>query len=160
MVQEIKLAKAINKNLLASVEYDHYSDTDDIPSKGLARSLMNIDINVTSGKAHIGMLQGNISTLDSLDPDRSAWNKPDIAIDEDYTGTFELKTRMNLTLPISKIVSEDPWLPCCSGGWEDLNISDKMGFGANAKGIFNCSSCVSTEDQIFMINRRDADNGI
>lgn len=139
MIQEIKYAKAINKDLLAKVEYEHYNDTDEMPSKGLARTLMNPDLSVTSGIAHIGMLQGNISTLDSLGPDRSAWYNPNIAIDEYYTGTFNLTTRMNLTLPVSTNVSEDEWLPCCSGGWMDLMDSDKKGFGADAKAIFDCN---------------------
>jgi hypothetical protein len=139
MVQETQYAMAISRNLLAQVEYDHYNDTDETPSKGLARSLMNLDMSVTSGTAHIGMLQGNISTLDSLDPYRSAWYKPNIAIDEDYTGTFNLTTKMNLTLPVSKIVSEDSWLPCCSDGWEDMVNLDKKGFGIDTTGIFDCT---------------------
>lgn len=139
MVQETKHAKAINKNLLAKVEYDHYNDTDERPSKGLAMSLMDLDLSVASGTAHIGMLQGNISTLDALDSDRSSWHNPNIAIDEDYTGTFNLTTRMNLTLPVSTIVEEDSWLPCCSGGWVDLINTDKKGFGIDAKGIFDCT---------------------
>ncbi len=138
MVQETKYAKAVNKNLVAQVEYDHYNDTDEMPSKGLARSLMNIDMGVTSGTAHIGMLQGNIS-LDSLDPDRSAWYKSNIAIDEDYTGTFNLATRMNLTLPVSRIADEDSWMPCCFDGWVDLINSDKKSFGADANEVFDCT---------------------
>lgn len=138
MIQETKYAKAINKDLLAKVEYEHYNDTDEMPSKGLARSLMNLDMGVTSGTAHIGMLQGNI-TLDSLDRDKNAWNKPNIAIDEDYTGTFNLATKMNLTLPVTEILSEDEWLPCCSGGWTDMMNTDKKAFGVDAKGIFDCT---------------------
>ena len=138
MVQETKYAKAIKKNLVSQVEYDHYNDTDEMPSKGLARSLMNLDVSVTRGTAHIGMLQGNLS-LDGLNPDRSAWYKPNIAIDEDYIGTFNLITNMNLTLPVSTIVDEDSWLPCCSGGWKDLMNFDKKGFGADANRIFDCT---------------------
>lgn len=137
MDQETRYARIINKNLLAQVEYDHYNDTDEMPSKGLARSLMNLEMGVTSGTARIGMLQGNIS-LDALDPDRSAWYKPNIIIDEDYTGTFNLTSKMNLTLPLSTVVDDDSWLPCCSGGWTDLMNPDKKGFGADANEIFNC----------------------
>lgn len=138
MDQETRYARAINKNLLAQVEYDHYNDTDEMPSKGLARSLMNLDMGVTSGTAHIGMLQGNIS-LDVLDPDRNAWYKPNIVIYEDYTRTFNLTTKMNLTLPVSTVVDDDSWLPCCFGGWTDLMNPDKKGLGADAKGIFDCT---------------------
>jgi hypothetical protein len=133
MVHETRQAKAINMDLVASVE-DDYSYTG--ASKGLARSLMNLNGGVTSGTAHIGMLQGNIGTLDF---GKSAWHKSDIMVDEDYTGTFNFTTKMNLTVPVTKILSEDSWLPCCSGGWVDMTYSDKKYFGADAKGIFDCT---------------------
>jgi hypothetical protein len=46
---------------------------------------------------------------------------------------------MNLTLPVYKSVSEDSWLPCCSDGWEDMIYSEKKDFGADVKGIFDCT---------------------
>ena len=141
MVQETKYANAINKDLIASVE-DDYSYTD--ASKGLASSLMNLNGGVTSGIAHIGMLQGNIGTLDF---GKSAWHNPNITIDEVYTGTFVFATKMNLTLPVTRIVSEDSWLPCCSGGWVDMTYSDKKSFGTDAKGIFDCT-CPSVVEKV------------
>jgi len=131
MVQETKHANVINMDLMASVE-DDYSGWDS--SKSLARTLLNLNKSVISGSAHIGMLQGG-----TLDFGKSAWYKPNITIDEVYTGTFVFATKMNLTLPVTKIVSEDSWLPCCSGGWEDLMYSDKKDFGTDAKGIFDCT---------------------
>lgn len=68
-------------------------------------------------------------------------NKPDIDVDQVYTGTFnfDFATKMNLTLPVYRIRAEDSLLPCCSGGWEDMVSSEKKGFGASAKGIFDCT---------------------
>jgi hypothetical protein len=131
MVQETKYARAINMDMVASVE-DDYSGWN--PSKGLTRTLMNLDGSVTSGTAHIGMIQGNTS-----DFGKSAWHNPNINVEEDYTGTFDIATKMNLTVPVTRIVSEDSWLPCCSGGWEDMSYSDKKSFGTDAKGIFDCT---------------------
>jgi hypothetical protein len=133
MSQEIDYAHAINMDLVTSVE-DDYSGWN--PSKGLTRTLMNLDGSVNSGTAHIGMLQGNVG---SRDFDKSALHKPNIYIDEDYTGTFDFATKMNLTLPVYKTLSEDSWLPCCSGGWADMMYSDKKGFGTDAKGVFDCT---------------------
>jgi hypothetical protein len=133
MTQETKQARAINTNLVASAE-DDYSGWDS--SKSLTRTLMNLDGSVTSGSAHIGMLHGNIGTQDF---GKSAWHNPNINVEEDYTGTFVFATKMNLTLPVTKTVSEDPWLPCCSGGWEDMKYSEKKDFGTDAKGIFDCT---------------------
>lgn len=131
MAYETKQAKDINVDLVASVE-DDFSGWD--PSNSLTRTLMNLDGNVTSGSAHIGMLQGG-----TLDFSKSAWHNPNIALEEDYTGTFDFSTKMNLTLPVYKTKSEDSWLPCCSGGWKDMMYSDKKDFGADAKGIFDCT---------------------
>jgi hypothetical protein len=131
MVHETTHAKGINIDLEASIE-DDYSGWDS--SKSLARTLMNLNSSVISGSAHIGMLQGG-----TLDFGKSAWHNPNITIDEDYTGTFNFATKMNLTLPVTKVMSEDSWLPCCSGGWVDLMNSDKKSFGADAKGIFDCT---------------------
>ncbi|RQW77865.1 MAG: hypothetical protein EHM14_13405 [Methanothrix sp.] len=133
MVQETKYAKAINKDLVVSVE-DDYSGWE--PAKSLTRTLMNLNESVNSGTAHIGMLQGNVG---SRDFGKSAWHKPNIYVDEDYRGTFDLGIKMNFTLPVYKSSIEDSWLPCCSSGWVDITYSDKKSFGADSKGIFDCT---------------------
>jgi hypothetical protein len=130
MGQEINYAHAINMDLVASVEDDYY---DTGVAKSLTKSLMNLNGDVTSGTAHLEMLQGGSRKS------KSAWINPDIDVDQVYTGTFNFATKMNLTVPVYKSVSEDYWLPCCSGGWEDMSYSDKKGFGTDAKGIFDCT---------------------
>lgn len=133
--QETKYANAINMDLAASVEDDHF-DAGGGLSKGLARSLMNLDGGITIGTTHIGMLQGNIGTLDF---GKNAWHKANINVDEDYVGTFNFATEMNLTMPVSRIVGDDSLLPCCYGGWDTMNYEDQKGFGASTKGIFDCT---------------------
>ena len=133
MVQETKYAKAINKDLVVSVE-DDYSGWE--PAKSVTRTLMKLNDSVNSGTAHIGMLQGFVG---SRDFGKSALHKPNIYVDEDYRGTFNFGIKMNLTLPVYKSSSDDSWLPCCSGGWEDMMYSDKKSFGTDAKGIFDCT---------------------
>jgi hypothetical protein len=130
MGQEINYAHGIYTDQVASVEDDYY---DTGVAKSLTRSLMNLNGGVTSGTAHLEMLQGGSRKS------KSAWSNPDIDVDQVYTGTFEFATKMNLTVPVYKSVSEDYWLPCCSGGWEDMMNSDKKGFGTDAKGIFDCT---------------------
>ncbi len=130
MGQEIDYAHGINMDRVASVEDDYY-DTGD--AKSLTKTFMNLNGDVTSGTARIEMLQGGTRKS------KSAWSKPDIYVDQVYTGTFNYATKMNLTVPVNKIVSEDFWLPCCSGGWMDMTYSDKKSFGTDAKGIFDCT---------------------
>jgi len=130
MGQEINYAHGINMDQVASVEDDYY-DTGN--AKSLSRTLMNLEGDVTDGTAHLTMLQGGTRRS------KIAWSNPDIDIDQVYTGSFNFATKMNLTVPVYKSVSEDSWLPCCSGGWEDMMYSDKKGFGTDAKGIFDCT---------------------
>jgi hypothetical protein len=80
------------------------------------------------------MLQGG-----TLDKRKSAWHDPYIEVDDDYTGSFDFATKMNSTLPVHESTDEDSWLPCCSGGWVDMMYSEKKDFGADAKGIFDCT---------------------
>jgi len=130
MGHEINYAHAINMDLVASVE-DDYFDTGD--AKSLTRTLMNLEGDVTDGTAHLKMLQGGTRRS------KIGWSNPDIDIDQIHTGTFNFATKMNLTVPVYKSVSEDSWLPCCSGGWDGMNYNDKKSFGASAKGVFDCT---------------------
>jgi len=138
MVKETKYANAINMELLARIEDDHL-DTGGSHSKGLASNLMNLNESVISGTAHIGMLQGNFNMLDY---GKNAWSKPDINVDEVYTGTFNFATKMNLTRPVVKRVDDDDWMPCCYGGYLDMPIyyqKGSKGFGSDVKDIFDCT---------------------
>lgn len=132
MVHETKQAKGINMDLAASVE-DDYSGVNN--PEGLTKTSMGLGISVNSGSTHIGALQGGI-----LDKRKSAWHDPYIEVDDDYTGSFYSATKMNLTLPSHQTTWEtDSWIPCCSGGWMDMTYSEKKDFGADAKGIFDCT---------------------
>lgn len=130
MGQEISYAHGINMNQVASVEDDYY---DTGVAKSLTKTLMNLEGEVTDGTANLKVLQGGSRKS------KSAWVKPDIYVDQVYTGTFDFATKMNLTVPVYKSVEEDSWLPCCFGGWDGMNLNDKKGYGASAKGIFDCT---------------------
>ena len=65
--------------------------------------------------------------------DKGTWSIADIDLDEVYTGTFDLKTNMSLSWPVVSVVSEDPWLPCCFGGWKNMSSTNKEGFGTDVK---------------------------
>lgn len=130
MGHEINYAHGVNMDLVASVE-DDYSGWE--PSKGLAVNILELDGDVADGTARLEMLQGGPRMS------KSAWSRPDIDIDQIYTGTFDFATKMNLTLPVTEISDEDSWLPCCSGSWENMNYLDQKSFGADAKKIFDCT---------------------
>lgn len=131
MVHETKQAKGINMDMAASVE-DDFSNANNPES--VTNTILDLNISVSSGSTHIGMLQGGI-----LDRGKSARHDPDIEVDDDYIGSFDLATKMNSTLPVHKSTDVDSWLPCCYSGWVDMMNSDKKDFGADANGIFDCT---------------------
>jgi hypothetical protein len=117
---------------------------------------MNADVNLISGKTHFGVLELAGVPVDEVPEEDSeeetlpmglamkAWQKPQIVLDEDYIGTFHLKKSMTLTATSEDNTKEEGWLPCCSsygddGGWYDMTTTDRKGFGASTKGVFDCS---------------------
>ena len=130
MSHEIDYAHGVNMDQVASVEDDYY-DTGD--AKSLSKTLMNLDGDIREGTANLKMLQGGSRKS------KSAWSKPQIYIDQVHTGTFDFVTTMSLDVPVYKVTREDYWLPCCFNGWMDLRDPEKMDFGVDAKGIFDCT---------------------
>jgi hypothetical protein len=63
--------------------------------------------------------------------------------DERYWGKYDLIRRINMksTFIIVNDTDDDAdrWLPCCYAGWKDLLHFDKADFGADAKGVFDCT---------------------
>ena len=45
---------------------------------------------------------------------------------------------MTLEVPYHLIQTKDDWLPCCTGGFADMNYLDKKPF-KSATGIFDCT---------------------
>lgn len=138
MHHEVEYAHGLDKELEILVK-DFISEED--PSV----SMMNITEDVSDGRAHIGMLQGDPSLVTAEDEDenklvvRSAWRNPLVEVDEDYVGTFHIEKMMNLTASTDEVEEDDDWLPCCAGGWDSMSTKDQKGFGASTKGIFDCT---------------------
>jgi len=128
MGQKINYAHGINVDRLASVE-DVYLDTG--TAKNLGNTRMNIEGDVTDGTTQLVVQQGGIRK----------WSSPDIDIHEIHAGTFSIKTKMDLTVPIYKSLHKDyPWLSCCFSGEDDMILCDKKGLGADEEGVFDCLS--------------------
>ncbi len=157
---EIEYAHAITKQL-SVVAKENFTHLYDPTLLGTAITQMKINEDVTDGKIHLGVLQGSNTNValngDITKPispfvgdfsDASigapglrgeAWRDPAILIDEDYWGTYHLEKNISLEVPYKNIIVGEDWLPCCSGGWDNMNIYDKKGFGASTKGIFDCT---------------------
>ena len=73
-----------------------------------------------------------------------AWKKPLIEIDEDYIGSYHIEKNMTLSAIEEEEEEEDEWLPCCYGGFGDLNKMDAKAL-ESTKGIFDCT-CFKVPD--------------
>jgi hypothetical protein len=110
---------------------------------------MNIDENLVNGRAHFGALQLVGIPVDEVPEEDSeevqvlglamkAWKKPLIELDEDYVGNYHIKKNMNLYTYSDDDLREDPWLPCCSGGFSDMNYEDANAI-KSASDVFDCT---------------------
>jgi hypothetical protein len=110
---------------------------------------MNIEEDLVDGRAHFGVLQLQGIPVDEVPEEGSevvqvlglamkAWKKPLLEIDEDYIGNFHITKNMNLYTYSEEEEKEDSWLPCCYGGFSDLNYADAKAF-KSARGVFDCT---------------------
>jgi hypothetical protein len=141
MHHEVEYAHALDKELEVLAK-DFISEED--PSV----SMMNISEDMTAGRAHIGMLQGDPDIVSKEDEDENtfiantAWKKPLVDVDEDYWGTYHIEKLMNLTASVDETEEDDDWLPCCYGGYltmPEVYQKGSKGFGSDVKGIFDCT---------------------
>ena len=126
---------------------------------------MNIEEDLVDGRAHFGVLQLEGIPVDEEpeeeeseeeEPDdggsdedaplevpvlglaMKAWKKPLIEIDEDYIGSYHIEKNMTLSTIEEEEEEEDKWLPCCYGGFSDMEEMDTKAL-KSAKGIFDCT---------------------
>jgi len=124
-------------NIAFNAQYDATNNT------------MNIDENLVNGRAHFGALQLVGIPVDEVPEEDSgdvqalglamkAWKKPLIELDEDYIGSYNIKKNMNLYTYSDDIEKEDSWLPCCSGGFSNMNYEDANAI-KSASDVFDCT---------------------
>jgi hypothetical protein len=66
---------------------------------------------------------------------------PDVLVDEYYRGTFTISKKMEIGLIKSSLAQDedDEWLPCCSGGWINMDYINKKSFPVDVNRVFNCT---------------------
>lgn len=109
-----------------------------LESTGFTTTQMSINEVVTDGKVNIGVLVGEggkgRAGASSLDPRNSAWRDPDILIDEDYIGTFNISKNLAFNSSYSLIREREGWLKCCG---KDGIISPPPEL-ISAEDVFDC----------------------
>jgi hypothetical protein len=67
------------------------------------------------------------------------WKNPQILLEEDYIGSFHIIKNISLITDSLLVEKEEAWLPCCTGGWEDMKYYDQKGYGKSTRGVFDCT---------------------
>lgn len=118
----------ISKNLSAELYWKFVNSIDEMDTslESQAKTDLNLEASF-SGSGHVGV----------MDASRGEKN-PDILIDEDYSGTYYITKKMSHEIKYKLTREMDDWLPCCSGGFADMNVLDKKPF-KSAAGIFDCT---------------------
>ncbi len=145
MHHEVEYAHALDKEL-SLVAKEKFNLTYDPEIVGVGYTQMKVNEDMTDGKAHIGVLQASetFASLDTINGgtignlDMTAWKNPAIEIDEDYWGTYHIEKNMTLEVPYHLIQKSEDWLPCCFGGFADMDATNKKSF-KSATGVFDCT---------------------
>jgi hypothetical protein len=125
----------LSKNLSSGLYWKYINVTDGFEStlESQTRTDLNLEASF-SGSGHVGV----------LDMSRDRRNV-DILIDEDYKGTYYLTKNMSHEAKYRLTRQTEDWLPCCSGGFVDMNVLDKKTF-KSATGVFDCT-CFKAADE-------------
>jgi len=118
----------LSKNIYADIYWKEANSSEESGSIIERRAKSNLDVDAAfTGKVHFGAF---IFGKDM--------KKSDMFLDEDYLGAYSLSKKMSYESSSKLDQVEDDWVPCCSGGFADMNPRDAADF-KSAKGIFDCT---------------------
>ncbi len=118
-------AQALNKEMTTKVS--GMGSYEDILSSTSFEGSMDLNA-VFNGTAQIGAYVGPLNGTN-----------PNVLMDEYYLGTFTISKKMKIGFKSSLTQEEEEWLPCCSGGWINMNYIDKKSFPVDVNRVFNCT---------------------
>jgi len=117
---------------------DDWVDWDDYGVKFRALSDSYVNESIQSASLKIGSDftgAAKFYAVEAIDGPKNAR----VLVDESYLGTFSLTKNMALSDRRFRNAHDEGWLPCCSGGWSEMDIHDRSGYGHSADGIFDCT---------------------
>lgn len=103
---------------------------------GVGRVSMRLEDFVTQGTVHIGQLLSD-TVYGSNNIKTQGWRKPIIDMDNDYVGDFHIMKNMMIAAEKSKPYEYEDWLPCCFGGYFDMD--EEIRKPISEDGIFDCT---------------------
>lgn len=140
------------------VDYAHGLDIQLDTGSDIDNTYMHLNEDLVSGRVHVGALQlpgiprDEVSEDESepvvLGPAMKAWHTPIFVLDEDYIGTYHIEKNLNLYISEEEEEEEVDWLPCCSGGFMDMDPMDLIE-RRSARGIFDCTCYTAPKEAQF-----------
>lgn len=132
-------ASVLSKDLSTNMYWSSgESGTKDDPTEEYSleqNGLTNLNVAASfTGKGHIGALVTNDTSPKGINHNANVAT----LIDEDYLGTYALSKNMLHEFNNKYTREIDEELPCCFGGWEDMNYYDTKGM-RSAKSLFDCT---------------------
>ena len=137
-------ASVLSKNLSADLLWkaSAYDESQEKWNDEKGHTNLSYDAAFT-GRNHLGVLGQHYDGL------ANAKNrKLDFEIDEDYHGSYHLTNKLSHTFGKADAILVEEWLPCCSGGFADMNPIEARVF-KSAKGIFDCTCFVPPDKAEF-----------
>jgi hypothetical protein len=132
---QIEYARAFEKD----VDVDLNCTGATTKEEGTGLNKMRVEESVTEGTVHVGeMLTQNMDKKKGI---RGSADDPLILIDENYVGSFKIKKSMAINAVKKKPSEVSDWLPCCFGGYFDMEAVDRR---YSADGVFDCTCRASS----------------
>lgn len=131
--QEVNYAQGIDGEIeVWGKESSLQSGGDYYQQSGLVSMVINED--VTSGRVHIGVLQGDPGQAGSIGANSptmaGAWKNPSLEIEEEYVGTYHIEKNLSINLSRRSSGIFDGWLECCYKGFSDMRYFDRPAVSA------------------------------
>lgn len=108
-----------------------------VKAKGAGLVQMKLEEDVLQGTVHVGETLTRKDKMDKNGKVPGGVKEPLILVDENYIGSFKIKKSMTINAVKSELKEVSDWLPCCYGGYFDMDSYDRK--FVNEDGVFDCT---------------------
>jgi hypothetical protein len=129
MLHQIEYAKGFRKDVGVTLNCTGPI----VKAKGAGLVQMKLEEDVLQGTVHVAE---TLTRKDKMGVPGGA-KKPLILVDENYIGSFKIKKSMTINAVKSELKEVSDWLPCCFGGYFDMDSYDRK--FVNEDGVFDCT---------------------
>lgn len=128
-------ADTLSKNLSGEL---YWKLVDNLDTSDFSQSTLDVESRTKLNFEAAFSGSGHVGAVDSEGISQGT----ELLIDEDYRGTYYITKNMSHKEIYTLKRLTDDWLPCCSGGFSDMNVLDKKPF-KSAAGVFDCTCYVA-----------------